>query len=283
MAEQAPVRYERVGAAAVVTIERAERRNAVDSATAVALSAALDRFEADDGARVLVLRGAGDEAFCAGFDLNELAGTAGGDGIGARLGDPDGPMGVTRRIAAKPTIAAVSGWCVGGGLELALWCDLRVAARGSVFGVFNRRWGVPLVDGGTQRLPRLVGLGRALDLILSGRPVECDEALAIGLVTEVVEPGAQVGRALAMAEAIASFPQAGLLADRRSVLEGLGRPLVEGLALEAAGGATALEEALTGAARFVAGAGRGGSGAGIPAHQPHDRAEDPAEDRPSPA
>jgi enoyl-CoA hydratase len=261
---RAPVGYERLGAAAVVTIEWPERRNAVDSATAVALSAALDRFEGDDGARVLVLTGAGEEAFCAGFDLNELAAAAEGDGIGTRLGAPEGPMGVTRRFATKPTIAAVSGWCVAGGLELALWCDLRIAARGSVFGVFNRRWGVPLVDGGTQRLPRLIGLGRALDLILSGRPVSSEEALAIGLVTEVVEPGRHLDRALELAQALASFPRAGLLADRRSVLQGLGRPLAEGLELEAANGADALEESITGAARFVEGAGRGGSGTGIP-------------------
>jgi len=259
----AGIRYQRRGVAAVVTIDRPERRNAVDAAAAVALSAALDRFEADVGARVLVLCGAGDEAFCAGFDLHDVAAPGDSKGIAARLGDPDGPMGLTRRVASKPTIAAISGWCVGGGLELALWCDLRIAAQGSTFGVFNRRWGVPLVDGGTQRLPRLVGLGRALDLILTGRPVSSDEALAIGLVTEVVAPAAHLDRALEIAEGLARVPQAALLADRRSVLEGLGSPLADGLALEARNAAETLREAVAGAARFAAGAGRGGAGAGV--------------------
>jgi enoyl-CoA hydratase len=172
-------------------------------------------------------------------------------------------MGVTRRITAKPTVAAISGWCVGGGLELALWCDLRIAARGAVFGVFNRRWGVPLVDGGTQRLPRIVGLGRALDLVLTGRAVDADEALAIGLVTEVVEPGAHLDRALAVADGLARFPRTGLLTDRRSLLDGLGLPLRDGLALEARNGEDALRDALAGAARFRAGEGRGGAGTGV--------------------
>jgi enoyl-CoA hydratase len=253
------VRYQRRGSSVVVTIDRPRRRNAVDAAAAVALSAALDRFEADPDARVLVLRGAGDEAFCAGFDLNDLAEPDDG-GIGGRLGDPDGPMGVTRRITAKPTVAAISGWCVGGGLELALWCDLRIAAEGSVFGVFNRRWGVPLVDGGTQRLPRIVGLGRAMDLALTGRPVAAGEALAIGLVTEVVERGAHLDRALEIADGLAAFPQTGLLTDRRSMLEGLGLPLRDGLDLEARNGRRAIRDALAGAARFRAGEGRGGTG-----------------------
>jgi enoyl-CoA hydratase len=257
----AGIRYQRRGTAAVVIIDRRHRRNAVDGAAAVALSTALDRFEADPDARALVLCGAGPESFCAGFDLHDLTDSHDPGGIGTRLDDPAGPMGFTRRVASKPTIAAISGWCVGGGLELALWCDLRIAARGSVFGVFNRRWGVPLVDGGTQRLPWLVGLGRAMDLILTGRPVDCDEALAIGLVTEVVAPDAHVDRAVEVAEGLAGVPQAALLADRRSVLEGLGLPLADGLALEARNATTTLEEAVAGAARFVAGAGRGGAGA----------------------
>src|SRR6201991_1829451 len=170
------VRYERNGAAAVLTIDRPERRNAVDGCTARELREGLERFEADDGARVLVLTGAGGEAFCAGADLKAMD---------LEVDDPAGPMGFSRLGAAKPTIAAVDGWCLAGGLELALWCDLRLATPGSIFGCFERRWGVPLVDGGTQRLPRVVGLGRALDLILSGRIVDSEEAHFMGLVNEV--------------------------------------------------------------------------------------------------
>jgi enoyl-CoA hydratase len=172
------VTYEREGAAAIVTIDRPERRNAVDGPTAAALLEAYERFAADDGARVMVLTGAGEQAFCAGADLKAL-----------ETLDPDapgGPMGFTRVMPVKPAIAAIRGWCVAGGLELALWCDLRVARDDARFGCLERRWGVPLIDGGTQRLPRVVGLGRALDLILTGREVDAAEALAIGLVNEVV-------------------------------------------------------------------------------------------------
>src|SRR5215218_9719734 len=158
----AEVRYERMGAAAVLTIDRPERRNAVDGATAKLLRQGYDRFEADPDARVLVLTGAGGEAFCAGADLKALD---------LDVDDPAGPMGFTRLTPAKPTIAAIDGWCLAGGLELALWCDLRIATPGSTFGCFERRWGVPLIDGGTQRLPRVVGLGRALEMILSGGAV----------------------------------------------------------------------------------------------------------------
>ncbi|HEX6618786.1 MAG TPA: enoyl-CoA hydratase-related protein, partial [Solirubrobacteraceae bacterium] len=174
------VRYERVGAAAVLTIDRPHRRNAVDGPTAERLLEGVEAFEADDGARVLVLTGAGAISFCAGADLKAL------DTYAGRLSLPDGPMGFTRRTPTKPTIAAIGGWCLAGGLELALWCDLRVAAQGSTLGFPERRWGVPLIDGGTQRLPRIVGMGRALDLILSGRLVGTEEALAMGLLTEVV-------------------------------------------------------------------------------------------------
>src|SRR3954466_11036596 len=174
-----PVQYERVGAAAVVTIDRPERRNAVDGPTAEALLAALERFEADDGARVMVLTGAGGIAFCAGADLKALETYAG------RLEDPDGPRVFPRRTPAKPTIAAVDGFALAGGLELALWCDLRIATEQSSLGDPERRWGVPLIDGGPPRLPRIVGLGRALDLILSGRIIDAAEALTMGLVTEV--------------------------------------------------------------------------------------------------
>ncbi|HEY4778279.1 MAG TPA: enoyl-CoA hydratase-related protein, partial [Solirubrobacterales bacterium] len=205
------VRYERVGAAAVLTIDRPERRNAVDGATAALLRQGFDDFEADAGARVLVLTGAGGEAFCAGADLKALD---------LDVDDPAGPEGFTRLTPSKPAIAAIDGWCLAGGLELALWCDLRIVTPTSTLGFFERRWGVPLVDGGTQRLPRLVGMGRALDLILTGRPVEAEEALRIGLVTEVVAPGAHLDRALELAERIAAFPQETMLADRRAAVEG---------------------------------------------------------------
>jgi enoyl-CoA hydratase len=252
-----PVRYERRGAAAVLTIDRPERRNAVDGATAQGLQDGLARFEADDEARVLVLTGAGDEAFCAGADLKAI------DTLGPRMADPAGPLGVSRVTPSKPTIAAISGWCLAGGLELALWCDLRVAAEGSNLGFPERRWGVPLIDGGTQRLPRIVGMGRALDLILTGRIVGTDEARAMGLLTEVVPAGRHLDRALEMAEGLAAFPQPTMLADRAAAIEGFGLPLDDGLALEARSGMALLADAAAGAARFAAGEGRGGAGAGV--------------------
>jgi enoyl-CoA hydratase len=244
------VRYERTGAAAVLTIDRPERRNAVDAATARGLRDGLERFEADDEARALVLTGAGGEAFCAGADLKALD---------LDVDDPAGPMGFSRLAASKPTIAAIDGWCLAGGVELALWCDLRVATPGSTFGLFERRWGVPLVDGGTQRLPRVVGLGRALDLILTGRAVDAAEAERIGLVTEVTEPGAHLERALRIAEALAGFPQETMLADRRAAIEGIGLSFAEGLALEHRLGRETLATAARGAARFASGEGRHGA------------------------
>jgi enoyl-CoA hydratase len=251
------VRYERRGAAAVLTIDRPERRNAVDGPTAERLAEGYRRFEADDDARVLVLTGGGDEAFCAGADLKAL------DTLGPRMADPAGPLGFTRLTASKPTIAAISGWCLAGGLELALWCDLRVGTPTARLGFPERRWGVPLIDGGTQRLPRIVGLGRGLDLILTGRIVEADEALAMGLLTEVVDPGRHLDRALEMAEGLAGFPQETMLADRRAAIEGLGLPLAAGLAIEAQSGLATLAIATAGAARFADGEGRGGHGAGV--------------------
>jgi enoyl-CoA hydratase len=245
------VRYERVGAAAVLTIDRPDRRNAVDAATAALLRQGFDDFEADGDARVLVLTGAGGEAFCAGADLKA---------IDLNVDDPAGPEGFTRLTPSKPAIAAVDGWCLAGGLELALWCDLRVATPGSTFGFFERRWGVPLVDGGTQRLPRVVGMGRALDLILTGRPVDADEALRIGLVNEVVPPGKHLERALELAERIGAFPQETMLADRRAAIEGSGLPLADGLDLEHRLGRETLAVAVAGAARFAAGEGRHGRG-----------------------
>jgi enoyl-CoA hydratase len=245
------VRYERVGAAAVLAIDRPERRNAIDAAAAEAMREALGEFEADEGARVLVLTGAGEEAFCAGADLKAMD---------LDVDHPGGPEGFTRLTPAKPAIAAIHGWCLAGGLELALWCDLRVASSETTFGCFERRWGVPLVDGGTQRLPRLVGLGRALDLILTGRAVGAEEAERIGLVNEVVSPGAELARALELAERIAAFPQETMLADRRAAIEGFGLPLAEGLALEHRLGREVLDAAAAGATRFAGGEGRHGAG-----------------------
>ena len=251
------VSYERRGTTAVLTIDRPERRNAVDGETAEALEASFARFCADDEARVLVLTGAGDAAFCAGADLKAL------DTLEPRVTAPGGPLGFTRLASPKPTIAAIAGYCVAGGLELALWCDLRIAAADARLGCTERRWGVPLVDGGTQRLPRLVGMGRALDLILTGRLVDAPEALAMGLVTEVVAPGAQLERALAMAAGLAAFPQETLLSDRRAALEGAGLPLTEGLALEAELGAASMRAGIEGALRFAGGEGRSGAGSGV--------------------
>jgi len=245
------LRYERVGAAAVLTIDRPERRNAIDAAAAEAFRQGLKDFEADDEARVLVLTGAGGEAFCAGADLKAMD---------LNVDHPDGPMGPTRLTPAKPAIAAVDGWCLAGGVELALWCDLRIATPGSTFGLFERRWGVPLVDGGTQRLPRVIGMGRALDLILTGRPVKAEEAHRIGLVNEVVEPDKHLTRALELAERIAAFPQETMLADRRAAIEGFGLPLEQGIALEHKLGRETLQVAVEGARRFADGAGRHGDG-----------------------
>jgi enoyl-CoA hydratase len=251
-----PVHYERRGATALVTIDRQHRRNAVDGPTAAALHDAYVRFEADDEARVMVLTGAGDVAFCAGADLKAT------ETFVPRLMSEEGPMGFTRLTPSKPTIAAIAGFALAGGLELALWCDLRIATEGSTLGYPERRWGVPLIDGGTQRLPRIVGLGRALDLILTGRMIDAEEALAMGLLTEIVAPGAHLERALELAEGLARFPQQTMLADRRAAIEGLGMTLAEGLALEAKAGPEVFGEGARGAARFAAGEGRGGAGAG---------------------
>jgi enoyl-CoA hydratase len=248
-----PVSYERTGAAALVRIRRPERRNAIDGPTAEALHAAFRRFVADDGARVLVLAG-DDQAFCAGADLKAI-GT-----LGSRDNLDAGPLGFTRLHSPKPTIAAVSGYAVAGGLEIALWCDLRVCDETAVFGCFERRWGVPLVDGGTQRLPRIVGLGRALELILLGRPVPAEEALRIGLANVVVPRGRAVPHALEWAETLAGFPQETMLSDREAALRGIGLTFEEGLRLEAELGTAVLPAGYEGAKRFAAGEGRGGQG-----------------------
>ncbi len=234
------IHYELRDHAALVTIDRPERHNAIDGPTAQALLDAFDRFVADDDAHLLVLTGAGGRAFCAGADLKAL-----------ETLDPDapgGPLGFTRLASPKPTIAAISGHCLAGGFELALWCDLRVAAATATFGCAERRWGVPLIDGGTQRLPRIVGTGRALDLILTGRTIDVHEAHAMGLVTEIAE--APVERALQLAAEIAAHPRDTTNSDRRAVLEGEGLPLEQGLALEAALGRERIGTALEGAGRF---------------------------------
>ncbi len=257
--------YRRVGAAAVLTIERPERRNAVDHETAKELYEGYLAFEADDEARVLVLTGAGDVAFCAGADLKavaELGPSAPQETVDAYLDRPEGPMGFTRLTASKPTIAAISGWCLAGGLELALWCDLRIATGGSRLGYPERRWGVPLIDGGTQRLPRIVGLGRALDLILTGRIMEAAEAHEWGLVNEIVPEGKHLERALELAEGLARFPQETMLADRKAAIVGSAMDLEAGLAYEAKGGREVIDVAILGAGRFASGEGRGGAGAG---------------------
>ena len=251
------VTYERRGAAAVLTIDRPERRNAIDGPTAELLTDGYRAFVADDAARVLVLTGAGELAFCAGADLKAI------ETLGPRLELDDGPLGFTRLISPKPTIAAISGWCLAGGLELALWCDLRIATTDARLGFTERRFGVPLIDGGTQRLPRIVGLGRALDMILTGRIVEADEALRIGLVTEIAAAGRHLDRALEYAEALAAFPQDTLLADRSAALEGIGVPFGQGMRLEARSAQPTLASAWGGAARFAAGEGRGGAGSGV--------------------
>lgn len=249
-----PVTYERRGSAAVLTIDRPERRNAVDGETADALAAGYQDFVADDEARVLILTGAGGIAFCAGADLKAI------ESLGPRLDTPEGPLGFTRLISPKPTIAAIEGYCLAGGLELALWCDLRIASEGSTLGFPERRFGVPLIDGGTQRLPRIVGLGRALDIILTGRMMPAAEAHAMGLVNEVADRPLE--RALELAEALARFPQETMLADRLAAVEGIGMTFEEGLEREKQNGMPLLEVAWRGAARFAAGEGRGGAGAG---------------------
>ena len=264
-AETAKVRYERSGAAAVLTIDRPERRNAVDAETAQGLLDGFLQFESDDGARALVLTGAGPEAFCAGADLKaiaEIGPQTAPEAIEAVSERPEGPMGFTRLAASKPTIAAVSGWCLAGGLELALWCDLRIATETARLGYPERRWGVPLIDGGTQRLPRIVGQGRALEMILTGRIVEAPEALHWGLVNEVTPPERHLDRALELAEGLAGFPQDTMLSDRRAALEGLGLPLEQALELESELGRSSIEAGIRGAARFAGGEGRHGEGSG---------------------
>jgi enoyl-CoA hydratase len=244
------------GPVTIVTIDRLDVRNAVDRPTAEKLADAFGAFDADDGAAVAVLTGAGGH-FCAGADLKGVS-----DGRGNRVTpDGDGPMGPTRMLLSKPVIAAVEGYAVAGGLELAIWCDLRVAARDATFGVFCRRFGVPLCDGGTIRLPRLIGHSHALDLILTGRGVQGDEALRMGLVNRLVEPGNARAAAIALAHELSRLPQRCLREDRLSSYEQWNLSLPDALMNEYRRGMTVIEsgETLEGASRFAAGAGRHGA------------------------
>jgi enoyl-CoA hydratase len=240
------------GPVTTVVLDRPEARNAVDRQTAESLVKAFREFDADESQSVAVLYGEGG-TFCAGADLKAMDNRVEPDG--------DGPMGPTRMRLGKPVIAAIEGHAVAGGLELALWCDLRVAASDAVLGVFCRRWGVPLIDGGTVRLPRLIGTSRAMDLILTGRPVEAAEAAAMGLVNRVVPPGTTRLRAEVLAHQLAELPQLCLRNDRLSVLDQEGRPAVAAMAGELGYGTDSLTEALDGAARFASGAGRHGADA----------------------
>jgi enoyl-CoA hydratase len=252
------VHYEVDGPVAVVIIDRPSVRNAVDGPTARELVDAFGRFEDDDSLSAGVLTGAGG-TFCAGADLKAVA-AGSGNRVSLDMAD-DGPMGPTRMLLSKPMIAAVEGHAVAGGLELALWCDLRVAARDAVFGVYCRRWGVPLIDGGTVRLPRLIGMSHALDLILTGRGVSGDEALAMGLANRVVEPGTTLTSAVELGKQLAAFPQGCLRADRRSVYEQWAMPLPSALEMEVTRGMEVIRSGETreGATRFAEGAGRHGS------------------------
>ena len=253
MSDPSLVEISQHGPVTVIQLQRGQARNAINAATALALREAWQDFEADDTARVGILTGS-DKIFCAGADLYDLAGLA-----PTTMGT-EGPLGVTRLLGTKPMIAAIAGYCVAGGLELACWCDLRIADETAILGCFERRFGVPLIDGGTQRLPHIVGLGRALELILTGRPVSAHEALSMGLVNEVVAAGQSLTRALELGQQIASLPQTCLRNDRQAVYRGLGLDLTQGLQIEAELGRQTLHsgEALSGAQEFQAGKGRKG-------------------------
>lgn len=252
------IRVERDGPVTIVTIDRPHARNAVDRPTAALLAGAFREFDADDEQLVAILTGA-NGTFCAGADLKAV-----GEGRGNAVTDGgDGPMGPTRMLLSKPVIAAVEGFAVAGGLELAVWCDLRVAARDAVFGVYCRRWGVPLVDGGTVRLPRLIGHSHALDLILTGRGVSGDEALRMGLANRLTEPGRALETALTLARELAALPPVCMRGDRLSSYEQWGNPLDDAMRIELrhAQNTLASGESLEGAVRFAQGAGRHGAAA----------------------
>jgi enoyl-CoA hydratase len=252
-----PVHYETDGPIAIVTIDRPEVRNAVDGETAEALAAAFRQFDADDSLAVAILTGAGGY-FCAGADLKAVSS---GNGNRVRRMEGDGPMGPSRMLLSKPVIAAVEGHAVAGGLELAAWCDMRVAARDAVFGVYCRRWGVPLIDGGTVRLPRLIGHSNAMDLILTGRGVSGDEALRMGLANRIVEPGRALEAAKDLARQLAAFPQRCLRSDRLSAYEQWDLSYPEAMANETSRGMEVINSGETreGATRFAQGAGRHGA------------------------
>ena len=243
------------GPIVVISIDRPKQRNAVDRVTAEALAGAFGIFDTDNSLHAAILTGTGAQ-FCAGADLKAIA-----QGAGNRT-DPegDGPMGPTRMQLSKPVIAAIEGHAVAGGLELALWCDLRVASRDAVFGVYCRRFGVPLIDGGTVRLPRLIGQSRALDMILTGRPINAEEAFDWGLANRLVEPGRALEGALALARDIAALPQTCMRNDRASTLAQWSLSEQDAIAVEFRNGLASLEsgESLAGAAKFAGGAGRGG-------------------------
>jgi enoyl-CoA hydratase len=250
------VRIDHDGPVTIVTINRPEARNAVDGPTAAELADAFRAFAVDDESLVAVLTGAGG-VFCAGADLKGML-----DGRGNTVTeDGDGPMGPSRMLLDKPVLAAVEGYAVAGGLELALWCDLRVAARDAVFGVFCRRWGVPLIDGGTVRLPRLIGMSHALDLVLTGRDVAGEEALRMGLANRLVEPGDALSAAIGLAHELAALPPVCMRSDRRSVYEQEGLPLEDAMRNEFHHGTATIAtgEIAEGVARFAGGAGRHGA------------------------
>lgn len=255
--DQRTILTERRGSTLLVTINRPEVRNALDEPTASALAQAFREFDVDEALSVAVLNGSGG-TFCSGFDLKA---TASGTRMPHVSEEGDGPLGVTRMLLSKPVIAAIEGYAVAGGLEVALWCDLRVAAENAILGVFNRRWGVPLIDGGTIRLPRLIGQSQALDLILTGRSVSGQEALTMGLVNRLTQPGEALATALALAADLARFPQQGLRSDRLSVYEQWSLPWKEAFGNETRHGLSVLRsgESVEGARRFAAGHGRHGS------------------------
>jgi len=247
--EEVQIRHD--GAVTIITLNRPHRRNAINFATAEALREAWLAFDADPNQKVGILTG-GDDVFCAGADLKEIE--------GLDIYSEDGPLGFTHLQVSKPTIAAVAGYAVAGGLEIACWCDMRIVDETAIFGCFERRFGVPLVDGGTQRLPRIIGLGRALELILTGRPVDAEEAKHIGLANQVVPKGLHLDHAIALAHQLEQFPQICMNNDRKAVYRGLGMSLEQGLKLESELGRDTIAsgETYAGAKDFTDGKGRGG-------------------------
>ncbi len=239
----------------IITINNPEIKNAVDGPTALALANAYREFEKDSNAKIAILIGS-NGCFCAGADLKALHEGGGRENRVKKYGD--GPMGPTRMLLSKPTIAAIAGYAVGGGLELALWCDLRIIETDAILGVFNRRWGVPLIDGGTVRLPRLIGLSRALDLILTGRPVTAQEAFDMGLVNRIVDKGKSLGAAVNLAQKIVKFPQTCLLEDRLSTYEQFDYSFSEAMDNEFDHGIKSLNESMGGIKEFIRGKGRNG-------------------------